>query len=291
MRKSFLQSIPKKYQEDKQVSIFEFEKLDTAELKEILFLRNQFSTRAGKHSVIENSAVPLTYFSNFKNSIQNYKFPFNNLKYTNCFAVILSTSIIHNFQKYGNPRKKIKKQNEDFYHICIKKIGKDDNCHKKGDLNTLLIHLQQMMVILDECKRTDDQDIFLKEYISSRSKYQLFVKLFSTFWNIVKWDKIFLSMPAVARQLQENRSFLVSLAIKQKGRFRLDTIANKFITSTKLGNKNDPYIISFLDFYFFTWLSHFGIIEYIDGKDSEPVALKMTDFGRKFLGYFYSIKS
>ena len=98
-------------------------------------------------------------------------------------------------------------------------------------------------------------------------------------------------MPGFARQLQEKRDFMASLIKKQKEKFRLVNIANEFITSTKIGSKNDLYIISFLDFYFFTWLSHFGIIEYLDGKDYEPVNMKMTDFGRKFLDYFYSVKS
>ncbi len=71
--------------------------------------------------------------------------------------------------------------------------------------------------------------------------------------------------------------------MRQKGKFRLDTVANEFLVATDIGKKNDLYLISFLDFYLFAWLSHFGIINYIAGNDCEPVIIELTEFGGRFV--------
>ena len=60
---------------------------------------------------------------------------------------------------------------------------------------------------------------------------------------------------------------------------------NYFFQKTGLGRLNDNYAISFIDFYFFTWLSHFGIVNYIEGDETDPVVIELTSHGKLFLNY------
>jgi hypothetical protein len=92
-------------------------------------------------------------------------------------------------------------------------------------------------------------------------------------------------MPDAACDLMKNKNLMVDLILKNKNKFRIANISNKFSSLTGISKPNDLFFISFLDFYFFTWLSHFGIIRYLNGADTEPVEIELTEHGRRILKY------
>ena len=112
----------------------------------------------------------------------------------------------------------------------------------------------------------------------------MFYRLFNAFWNLVRWEDIFPSDPESARELKITRNILKDLVLRHYGAVSLNDIANEFFDMTGFSTPNDLLVISFLDFYFFTWLRHFGMIRYSNGTEIAPVRITVTDTGRTFLG-------
>ncbi|MDY6932727.1 MAG: hypothetical protein SVZ03_00725 [Spirochaetota bacterium] len=171
----------------------------------------------------------------------------------------------------------------DFYDYCRDISIELDIFQGIDDTDLIEIYLKQMVIIMKRSELlhyVDDIAIVENYFTSCNSMFSL---LFSSFWNIVKWEEIFTSAPDVANELREHRNVLANLMIRQTSSFRIDKIANIFFELTGFGRINDLYLISFIDFYFFTWLKHFGILRYLDGELNEPVAVELTDFGNKLL--------
>jgi hypothetical protein len=109
--------------------------------------------------------------------------------------------------------------------------------------------------------------------------------MLNSFCNKINWDLLFPSMPETATNLMINKKLLINLILRKKTKFRIDAIANTFIKSSGLGKANDLLLISFLDFGIFTWLGHFGILNYLKGNDTDPVFVELTNHGRRMLEY------
>jgi len=166
---------------------------------------------------------------------------------------------------------------KEFYDHCENSFIKSDIIQDIQDLDLLLIYLKQLVIIFRDSDLLCDEESFAKaitQLSSNDSIHSIFPMLFISFWNRVNWEEIFPSIPEAAKKLKENRTIMINLLINQSDSFRIDKISNDFFRLTGFGKKNDLCLLSFLDFYFFTWLSFFGIIRYLDGAINEPVTIK-----------------
>lgn len=202
-----------------------------------------------------------------------------------CFASRLCGFLIEQIQ---NTRFTMGTDNRlcpEFYEFCTQKITSTEMYAETTDLDLLTIYIKQAVIILKKARllinRNGCAAISEKEYY----KGNLYVHLLTSFWNKVKWEDIFPSIPEAARELKRSRTILVDLCTKRIGYFPLSSVANEFFELTGFGNSNDFYLISFLDFYFFTWLKHFGIIRYIDERNSRQVKIAVTEPGIKIVSY------
>lgn len=155
------------------------------------------------------------------------------------------------------------------------------------DIESAVITIKQLIILLTHCTHIN---MFNRLYDSQTANSYIYAYycLFETFMNRVQWENLFPSMPETARELNLRKIELLKLILEQKDYFRIDKFSEKIITKLSLYSKLDIYFISFLDFSIFTWLSYFGIIKYLTGKDNEPVKVKITQHGRLFLQSFIS---
>ncbi len=250
---------------------------------------NALQRRFKNSSTIIDKAIPLWFFNNPSTSIPKADFPIPDATVKACTAIKLSMFLIEMIN--NNPYFFSKKNHlkEDFYIHCFDSLGKTNIINNINDTDLLIIYLKQLVIILKNSQLIRNSHGLAKVMEPIPSYSQLFFELFSTFWDKVRWENIFMSMPEFAVELKRNRNILIDLIMLQNKKFRIDVIANEFLQITELWEGNDLYLTSFLDFYFFTWLSHFGIVNYQNGHENEPVMIELTEFGRKFLNYFYDL--
>jgi hypothetical protein len=156
------------------------------------------------------------------------------------------------------------------------------------DKDILQIYLKQITLILRNTNIFHDKKNPLIERHSLFSSIELYMHLLNSFWNKVRWIELFPSMPKTADILQTNRKVLAKIMIDGNNKFRLDKVTNDYCNITGAGGQNNLLFISFMDFYFFSWLSHFGLVNYILGNETDPVKMEITMYGRKILGYLAS---
>ena len=239
-----------------------------------------FKNRYHEYVKRVDKAIPTYLFENLKDTRPKSEsiIPAKHIKH--CTAIKLSTILIEIFSKQSLNTNFFK---DETVHRCIKRAEKAGILKHIDDIEMLIIYIQQMQAIIKESGITELTNDALNTLKDRQSYGNQYIKLFRAFWNKVRWEDIFLSMPEFAAKLQERKGAMLEILQKKNGQFRLDSAANEFLRSTGLGRENDIYLISFLDFYFFTWLSHFGLVNYVDGKDNEPVMIEVTEHGRKFL--------
>jgi len=202
-----------------------------------------------------------------------------------CFALKLALIIIETIRENTINLTAHKNFPKNFYEICLKKISAFNKATKDKDL--LIIYIKQLLNIL---KRGDlikfkAKKAFIPQEENLKEE-KLYIKLFNSFWNKVKWEEIFPSNPEAANKLKINRSFMKDLLLNSGPKISLDSLANDFFDLTGFGPKNNLVLISFLDFYFFTWLKHFGIISYYKNSTNSPVYIETTPQGKKILQIF-----
>ncbi len=261
--------------------------INISETNDSISSHSVFQKRYNDFSSIVNKAIPL-WFNNPQTTIPQQNFPIHDEYLKGCTAIKLSMFLIDRIN--NNPVCLLKNNHldEEFYIHCLNSFG-ESNFLDINDADLLMIYINQLIIILQNSNIINNSRgiATIKEPIPTYN--QLYLKLFSTFWNKVSWEEIFQSMPEVAKELKKNRNILIDLMMLQEDKFRIDIIANEFLQITDLGNMNDLYLISFLDFYFFTWLRHFGIINYENGTESDPVMIEFTEYGRRFFNYFYGL--
>lgn len=169
-----------------------------------------------------------------------------------------------------------------FYQACLENIMQSDYCKDIDDNELVVIYIKQCVNMLKAAEVIQIKKNMAHVNRSDISAEMLFYKLYNSFWNLTPWEDIFPSDEDAARELKKNRSILVDLLLSQFKRVKLDTLANDFFDMTGFSIKNDLVMISFLDFYFFTWLKHFGIVRYI-GSINSPVYIELTEKGKRFL--------
>jgi len=208
----------------------------------------------------------------------------------NCLAIQLASFVIDFINKSSFKLLSGNRFEDKFYSHCLEKLLNSVEFSSTGDIEILTINLKQLVIILRYSslfKKKNNIARFESDTIKIRDIY---ISLFSSFWNRVPWQKIFPSIPEAARELKRNRGIMVDIIQNAGSRFTIVDISNEFFDITGFGEKDDFMLISFLDFYFFSWIVHFGIIRYIDGNESDEVSLELTDHGTHFLKYIDSIK-
>jgi hypothetical protein len=155
----------------------------------------------------------------------------------------------------------------------------------ENDNEILQIYLKQIILILRSTNIFYNKKDPAIHKFSLFSTIDLYMQLLNSFWNKVEWKNLFPSMPKVADILQSNRKVLVQLMLEKKNKFRIDQICNTYCNFIGAAQQDNLFFISFMDFYFFTWLSHFGIINYLHGNDMDPVEIGITGYGRNILSY------
>lgn len=199
-----------------------------------------------------------------------------------CFAVRLALFLIDDLTKNRYRLSGKGNFSKVFYRHCIQEAGLRGLLSEINDIKLFIIHVKQCLHILMAAGILN-RGAYAVINGSLVSEKNIFQRLFSAFWNQVKWEDIFPSDPDSARELKANKNILKDLLLRHQGSPRLDAVANDFFNMTGFGRSNDMFLISFLDFYVFTWFKHFNLITYSAGSDCIPVAITVTDTGRKFL--------
>ncbi len=152
-----------------------------------------------------------------------------------------------------------------------------------GDKDLLHINLKQMIHILRASGLVSDQNgkaVAAEKDISDNS---LYFRLLNSFWNFVPWEDIFPSDEEAAMALHEDRLIMRDLLLKKDDFVSVDDLTNEFCELTGFSEKNNLILISFIDFYLYTWLKHFNILRYRKSKGKVPVTLALTEEGRRLL--------
>lgn len=244
---------------------------------------NPYINRYKEYSEYINKALPCIHTYNLI-SLKNQAIShFPEAEVRNCTAIKLSTIILDCIKDINiNPQNGMP-GSEKFYHRCLESIERNDEQYPADDIESVIILLEQMYSILKGSGIICVSEKSIKKQLPCNSSGRRYLKLFDAFWNKIKWNELFLSMPDTAARLQKNRKSIPRILIKRQGAFRLDEAANEMIKIADAGRENDIFLISFIDFYLFTWLSHFGIVEYLPGHDHEPVMIRLSGHGRQFL--------
>ena len=198
----------------------------------------------------------------------------------NSFAMKLAKTILQKHSAKSLDIKSNDKIKTDYYDNCVKSLS-----NISDDVELLKLHLKQMTLIINNNSSLNNSENHnLQNHIFSNN-IRLYIKILWTFWNRTDWSLLFPSMPEAALNLMKNRNLLIDLLLNNNDKFRIDQFANSFIKKSTYGKDNNLLFISFLDFTIFSWFEHFGIINYLKGKDIDPVFVKLTKHGRKMLGY------
>ena len=172
---------------------------------------------------------------------------------------------------------------EDFYDHCIDRIADTDIPQSVDDHELLIIYLKQAAQILRKTRFFSIERDVPRVAVSDVSCTEIYLDFFTSFWSRVKWEDIFPSNPGAARDLMKTKHILIDVLLNSGEKGELNSIANEFFTMTGFGLRDDLLLISYLDFYFFTWLSHFSILKYCRCGNADPVSFRLTPHGKRFL--------
>lgn len=174
---------------------------------------------------------------------------------------------------------------EGFYRHCARTVVRADIGREISDIDILVIYLKQLANILrtGAVLRVEKGRVTVAP--TEGSPDDLYRHLLTTLWNRVPWERLFPSDPLAARNIQQNRSVMRDILLRRKRGVPVELVANEFFCLTGVADENDLFHISFLDFYLFSWLRNFDIIRYLPAKGSEPVAIMITERGRRILSY------
>lgn len=165
---------------------------------------------------------------------------------------------------------------DEFYDECVGKIMSTSVCDIDADLQT--IYAKQMMMLFKQSGVVTVENSKVRIHEESLS----YESLFRAFWDKVSWCDYFPSMPDTARQMNEERFLLVELLLGQHDVFCVDDMAREYFAGSHILKADMLLYVSFFDFSFFSWIRHFGLVEYVDDSDGR-VKAAVTAWGRQFL--------
>ena len=166
---------------------------------------------------------------------------------------------------------------ESFYSSCVARY-----CALYSDISDrelLVIFAKQIMIMLKQSGSVSVSNGRISA--NGAAVESLYAAMFSAFWNGVPWARLFPSMPQLAEILQEDRYILVELLSSHEGLFRVEDVARDYYSIMSVSCDDMLLYVSFLDYSFFSWMSHFGIIRY-SGEEGN-VSAEITAWGRNFL--------
>jgi hypothetical protein len=206
-----------------------------------------------------------------------------------CFAVKLCSFLIEIFQNMEVACTSDYRFSGEFYTYCVRELSAKGFTGEIADSELLEIYIKQALIMLRHAGVLVSENGRARISDKVFSGSSLFVQIFSSFWNMVKWEDIFPSNAAVARDLKKSRHILIDVLLTFQSAFCIDEASNTFFDLTGFARTNDLYIISFLDFYFYTWMKHFGLVIYEDSTPGEQVKIRLSEKGRKILKGLQSV--
>jgi hypothetical protein len=198
-----------------------------------------------------------------------------------CFAVRLCSFLIEKIQGMEVACTSDYRFSGEFYAFCVQELSSKGFAAEIADTELMEIYIKQALIILRHSGILviENGRARISDKVFSGSS--LFMQILSSFWNVVKWEDIFPSNTAAARDLKKSRHILIDVLLKYQSTFSIDEASNNFFDLTGFARTNDLYIISFLDFYFFTWMKHFGLVIYEDTASIDQVKIRLSERGRK----------
>jgi hypothetical protein len=173
-----------------------------------------------------------------------------------------------------------------FYRYCLESATRAGLADEINDPELMIIYIKQCLRLMDSTGILSRKGRRARINTGETSSATIYHRLFNAFWNATPWEDLFPSDTESARELKIVRGILKDLLLRRHGAVNLGSMANEFFEMTGFGNRNCLFKISFLDFYFFTWLSHFGMVRYLTEGDLAPVRIIVTDSGRKSLNSY-----
>jgi len=175
-----------------------------------------------------------------------------------------------------------------FYRQCLATASQAGLADEINDSELLVIYIKQCLQLMEKSGilEKNRRHARIRVDADTMSPAAMYHRLFNAFWNSTPWEDLFPSDRESARVLKSSRGILKDLLLRRHGAVSLGTIANEYFEMTGFSSRNNLLMISFLDFYFFTWLRHFGIVRYLNEDDLAPVRIIVTDSGRKSLNSY-----
>lgn len=242
---------------------------------------NRIFFNAGMQNVEEkfcNSALDMFNSINRYHSSLSGNSINKTMKIKDCYTLTLAEAIIKKISIGSINAGKDNSLPEFFYQELAENLPRDD-----GDSELVVINLKQIAnimksggVILFSGKTVSVSDHF-------RERERLYFRLLESFWNETEWSEIFPSSAEAADKLYRNRNVFVELLNGFYTSVSVEDIANDFFDMTEMAERNDYFMISFLDFYLISWLKNFGILDYTGNGVNEVIYVSVNDYGREIL--------
>jgi hypothetical protein len=229
-----------------------------------------------------NSAI--AEISRYHNFLESSNSDSLGIELCQCFAVRLSLFLMDLIGKDVPAMDENGYLKKYFYRQCIEKAAGAHLFEEINDNELLTIYIKQCLHLLKICgiiKKSTTKAFSIDDHAISVNR--LYYRLLKAFWVDADWADLFPSDAESARELKLNKSILKDLLLKNSGKARLDKVANEFFEMTGFTENDNLFMISFLDFYFFTWLKHFNLISYIEDSLYSPVCISVTGPGKKIL--------
>lgn len=234
-----------------------------------------------------SSAAVLETISRFYNALDGSRENLSPGPETNgCFAVRLARFLIETISGGKYPLSAGGCFSRTFYRQCIESASQAGLADEINDNDLLVIYFKQCLQLMEQSGILERTGRRARISAGDLSPAALYHRLFNAFWNSTPWEDLFPSDRESARELKSGRGILKDILLRRHGAVALSAIANEYFEMTGFSSKNDLFMISFLDFYFFTWLRHFGMVRYLNEDDLAPVRITVTDSGRKSLNSY-----
>ncbi|HPS88299.1 MAG TPA: hypothetical protein PLY36_16245 [Spirochaetota bacterium] len=200
------------------------------------------------------------------------------MKIKDCYTLTLARAII---EKLSSEKIIAGKDNSlpEFFYNQIAETLFTENCDKE----LIIIYLKQIANIMKRGGLILFKDKAAVISESFQDRESLYFRLLESFWNETAWSEIFPSSPEAAEKLHEKRNIFAELLQGFYTEVSVEDISNDFFEMTDISERNDYFMISFLDFYLIAWLKNFGIIDYSSRKNNEIIYLSVQDYGREIL--------
>jgi len=213
----------------------------------------------------------------FHSSLQSNEL-FKSMKIRDCYTLTLANAIINKLSSEKIIAGKGNSLPELFYTSIAETLLTGDD-----DKELIVINLKQIANIMKRGGIILFKDKAAVVSESFQGREALYFRLLESFWNETDWSDIFPSSPEAALKLYDKRNIFAELIQGFFTEVSVEDISNDFFEMTDIAERNDYFMISFLDFYLISWLKNFGIIDYSSKKNTEIIYLTIQDYGREIL--------